>query len=43
MWARLRRCGEGHPRTEHGAAFTGHGARVLRGMADGFESLSEAA
>jgi flavorubredoxin len=27
----------------HGSAFRGDGARVLRGMADGFESLAEAA
>ena len=27
----------------HGSAFTGDGARVLRGMADGFESLAEPA
>jgi hypothetical protein len=31
------------PLAMHGSAFTGDGARVLRRMADGFESLAQAA
>jgi flavorubredoxin len=44
--ATLRRLAAFEPTTllaMHGSAFTGDGARVLRGMADGFESLPEAA
>lgn len=44
--ATLRRLAGLEPATllaMHGSAFTGDGARVLRGMADGFETLVEAA
>jgi flavorubredoxin len=44
--ATLRRLATLDPRTllaMHGSAFTGDGARVLRAMADGFESLARAA
>jgi len=44
--ATLRRLAAFEPTTllaMHGSAFSGDGARVLRGMADGFESLAQAA
>jgi hypothetical protein len=43
--ATLRRLAALEPATllaMHGAAFAGDGARVLRGMADGFEALARA-